>query len=386
MRADPSPFSKSLQTFGRASCGMLLLAVAGNASSLPGKRFVGQYDFGYAVRGDRAARIAQVFDDGGGKVYFEARPNQPMPAVFAGKDLTLLVMQPEGQYFTARTGASEFTLVLGGARAVVHRGDAPLGEEVVVPRDGHAGRLLASADPGLVAGIDYGEPGAAPFEHEQPVVFAAGSATLRPEVLDALSALVVRIGHGTAIRAVGRNDLGRADGLGKLRAQALRNALLARAVPASAIEMVDGDDAAERRTHPAASVLRWTSSAPGRESVSPNSSFKVVPPLEPDAGSAHGNALSGRWSVRVQDITLARTLERWGAQAGYRVKWDAQRNFLIGAPDTVEGSFETALKMLLNSAGVRQSDYPLEACIYANTPPLVRVTRQGEQALECDAL
>jgi len=93
-----------------------------------------------------------------------------------------------------------------------------------------------------------------------------------------------------------------------------------------------------------------------------------------------------RWSVLVQDITLARTLERWGAQAGYRVKWDAQRNFLIGAPDSVEGTFETALKAILGSAGIRQSDYPLEACIYANTPPLVRITRQGEQARECEAL
>ena len=94
---------------------------------------------------------------------------------------------------------------------------------------------------------------------------------------------------------------------------------------------------------------------------------------------------SSRWAVLVQDITLARTLERWGAQAGYRVKWDAQRNFLIGAPDSVEGSFETALKAVLDSAGIRQSDYPLEACIYANTPPLVRITRQGEQARECEA-
>jgi hypothetical protein len=103
-----------------------------------------------------------------------------------------------------------------------------------------------------------------------------------------------------------------------------------------------------------------------------------------DAGAAADPA-AAHWSVLVQDITLARTLERWGAQAGYRVKWDAQRNFLIGAPDSVEGTFEFALKAILNSAGIRQSDYPLEACIYANTPPLVRITRQGEQARECDA-
>ncbi len=108
-----------------------------------------------------------------------------------------------------------------------------------------------------------------------------------------------------------------------------------------------------------------------------------VVPYRDEAATA--GAASTRWSVLVQDITLARTLERWGAQAGYRVKWDAQRNFLIGAPDSVEGTFEAALKTILNSAGIRQSDYPLEACIYANMPPLVRITRQGEQARECDA-
>lgn len=108
-------------------------------------------------------------------------------------------------------------------------------------------------------------------------------------------------------------------------------------------------------------------------------------PVDPYAGAAAAAPATGHWHVLVQDITLARTLERWGAQAGYRVKWDAQRNFLIGAPDSVDGTFETALKAILNSAGIRQSDYPLEACIYANTPPLVRITRQGEQTRECDA-
>jgi hypothetical protein len=108
-------------------------------------------------------------------------------------------------------------------------------------------------------------------------------------------------------------------------------------------------------------------------------------PVVPYAGAVSTEPAPAHWSVLVQDITLARTLERWGAQAGYRVKWDAQRNFLIGAPDSVDGTFETALKAILNSAGIRQSDYPLEACIYANTPPLVRITRQGEQTRECDA-
>ncbi len=116
-----------------------------------------------------------------------------------------------------------------------------------------------------------------------------------------------------------------------------------------------------------------------------HASAEAALPVAPYAGAVVADPAPAHWSVLVQDITLARTLERWGAQAGYRVKWDAQRNFLIGASDSVEGTFETALKTLLNSAGIRQSDYPLEACIYANTPPLVRITRQGEQARECDA-
>ena len=112
-------------------------------------------------------------------------------------------------------------------------------------------------------------------------------------------------------------------------------------------------------------------------------------PVAPYAGDATRATADteppARWSVLTQDITLEHTLERWAARAGYRLKWDAQRNFLIGAPDSYGGSFESALRAVLGSAGIRESDYPLEACIYANTPPLVRITRQGEQARECEA-
>jgi hypothetical protein len=114
--------------------------------------------------------------------------------------------------------------------------------------------------------------------------------------------------------------------------------------------------------------------------VGEGAALPVVP--WPTGASA---ASPSRWEVRTQDITLSHTLERWAAQAGYRLKWDASRNFLIGAPDAYEGGFEDALQAVLGSAGIRGSDYPLEACIYANTPPLVRITRQGEQARECHA-
>ena len=340
MRADSNPFSSRIRAVGRVSCGVLSLAIAGNALSVPGKRFVGQYDFGYAIRGDRAARLAQVFDDGSGKVFFEARANQPMPAVFAGKDLALLVLQPEGQYFTARTSASEFTLVLGGARAIVRRGEAALGDEVVVPLDEPAGRSLASAGQGLVGGIDYGAPGPSRYEHEQPVVFAPGSARLKPEVLEALTALVVRIGHGTPIRAVGRDDAGGADGadgLAILRAPALRNALLARGVRAEAVQMVaDASPGAAMRG--GASALRWSSLAPGREPASAPLLFDITP----------------------ADHDIAGALGRWARAAGYAVEWDVAWTAPIQGEKRVEAtSFPEAARQV--AAGLRAQGYPVQA-------------------------
>lgn len=105
--------------------------------------------------------------------------------------------------------------------------------------------------------------------------------------------------------------------------------------------------------------------------------------VSPSAVPAPANA--ARWEVRTGDVTLSRTVERWAQAAGHKLKWDAARNFLIGASDVYVGSFEGALEHLLSSPGIRHSDFPLEACIYANVPPLVRITRQGEQSGECTA-
>ncbi len=360
MRADshPSIFTRAAfdrALFGRAFCGALLLAVGGNALSLPGRRFVGQYDFGYAIHGDKPARPAQVFDDGSGKIYFEARPNQAMPAVFAGKDPTLLVLQPEGQYFTARTSASEFTLVLGGARAIVRRGEAVLGEETSSSRD-DGSRLLASADPGLTAGVDYGlssrDRSFRSATHEQPVVFAPGSSTLRPEVLDALSALVVRIGRETPITAVGRNDAGAHDALAALRAEALRNALLARGIPANNIRLAD-DEPTGGEAHPHASALRWVTSLDGR-----------------DAASTSGTP-SLPFDITPADRDIAGSLRRWARASGYDVVWDVAWVAPVNGAMRVEApSFLDAVKQVV--AGLRAQGYPVQAQAY--TDRVVRFT------------
>lgn len=91
------------------------------------------------------------------------------------------------------------------------------------------------------------------------------------------------------------------------------------------------------------------------------------------------------WEVLATDATLAQTLTRWTRAAGMRLQWDAPRTFLVTGPTVIHGDFQTALETLLASPGIRHSDMPLEACIYANTPALVRITRLGDQARLCSA-
>jgi hypothetical protein len=89
------------------------------------------------------------------------------------------------------------------------------------------------------------------------------------------------------------------------------------------------------------------------------------------------------WTVEVRDVTLSNTFQRWAAAAGWRVRWDAAKNVMVEAPDTVTGSFEDAVEAQLASPGIAYGSYPLEVCFYPNTPPLARVTRKGEQDKEC---
>ncbi len=89
-----------------------------------------------------------------------------------------------------------------------------------------------------------------------------------------------------------------------------------------------------------------------------------------------------RWQILASDIRLDNTLNRWAAVAGMKVIWDAKQHVMLSAEDTFVGSFDDALLRVLSSPAIRQSDYPLQACIYPNQPPVLRVTRLGEQ-MEC---
>ncbi|MBX9936126.1 MAG: TcpQ domain-containing protein [Burkholderiaceae bacterium] len=87
-----------------------------------------------------------------------------------------------------------------------------------------------------------------------------------------------------------------------------------------------------------------------------------------------------QWAVLTSDVRLETTLERWAKDAGYRLIWDADRHILISAADQFVGTLPDAINRVLNSPAIRDSDYPLEAVFYSNTPPVIRITRLGDQS------
>lgn len=100
-------------------------------------------------------------------------------------------------------------------------------------------------------------------------------------------------------------------------------------------------------------------------------------------GESSSPAPQVQWKLDISDQRLDIALSRWAEKAGYALRWDAERYVLIGAPSVFTGSFKQALNQVLQSPGVKYSEYPLEACIYANNPPLVRITKLGDQTQEC---
>lgn len=91
-----------------------------------------------------------------------------------------------------------------------------------------------------------------------------------------------------------------------------------------------------------------------------------------------------KFEVRLTDVKLSTSINRWAAQSGVRVRWDADKHVLISAPMvfSAKNIFE-AITQALSTPGIKNSEYPLEVCEYPNLPPLLRITRQGEQVKDC---
>lgn len=125
-------------------------------------------------------------------------------------------------------------------------------------------------------------------------------------------------------------------------------------------------------------VYDWLSRASGQSELG---QFKtgVSRPSEVVGGAAKVS----QWALNLEDVRLDRAISRWAKTAGYSFRWDADRYLLIAAPTVFEGEFVFAVQQVLESPGILYSEYPLEACVYANNPPLLRITRLGDQTQEC---
>lgn len=108
-----------------------------------------------------------------------------------------------------------------------------------------------------------------------------------------------------------------------------------------------------------------------------------LPSIALSQAPAEGQAAKRTWTLKLEDVRIDKAMKRWAKEAGYSFRWDADRYVLIAAPTEFQGDFVDAVKQALETPGIAYSEYPLEACIYQNIPPLLRVTRLGDQAQEC---
>ena len=98
-------------------------------------------------------------------------------------------------------------------------------------------------------------------------------------------------------------------------------------------------------------------------------------------------ATTKQYEVRLSDMRLSTAFARWAMDDGVRIRWEADKHLLIDAPMAFEAKDAAqAVAMALATPGISSGAYPLEVCEYPNTPPLLRVTRRGEQTKECPFL
>lgn len=279
---------------------------------------VGRFDFGYELHGKGIARPLQVFDDGEQKTYFQFHPDDPTPVVLEHDGRTVLVPTREGPFTVVDSLARDFTLVMGGSRALVRHqtvearmrgtldeierpvrlaalgGGLPAGmvlakgTPAVAPQNGGTtGDLQESSYATPVKG-DVIEWRGAGRTVEQPVLFIEGGWVLAKEVKRALVTLAGQIGPEARVIVIGREDSSMKDGLAERRAGALRDALVHAGVPAANIVAQIGSETGEPVKRGAmrlvASTIRWTpisvvqagTAAPAQPSVSPSTAGAAV--------------------------------------------------------------------------------------------------------------
>lgn len=159
------------------------------------------------------------------------------------------------------------------------------------------------------------------------------------------------------------------------------------AVQAQAVKMVDAPYVTPNKTGADKQSNSGTLVSPLDDVIGAKSSVKGQDQLSqkqaPAANLVPSGSIVRTWAILPTDGRLATTLERWAKADGMKLVWDAQQHVMLSSSDSYTGTLTEALSRVLTSPAIRFSPYPLEACIYPNSPPVLRITRAGEQSLEC---
>ncbi|MDI9332503.1 MAG: TcpQ domain-containing protein [Alphaproteobacteria bacterium] len=73
------------------------------------------------------------------------------------------------------------------------------------------------------------------------------------------------------------------------------------------------------------------------------------------------------------DRSVSRLLERWARQSGVGFVWNAKSDVTLSSQDRFIGTIEQATERLIGGV----SGITLQACIYSNNPPVIRITESG---------
>lgn len=103
--------------------------------------------------------------------------------------------------------------------------------------------------------------------------------------------------------------------------------------------------------------------------------------LTASASRGDSQEVAGKtWEIRTSDVTISRSLRRWGEESGYQVIWESPKDFPVMASAAFSGSFQDALKAVIES--LSKTDSPMQATYYVNG--VVHITRYNGQSVDLE--
>jgi Toxin co-regulated pilus biosynthesis protein Q/Conjugal transfer protein len=380
-----------------------------------------QYDFSYAVTGDSKVRPSQAFSDGA-SIYVQLRQNQVIAPdavkAFVDGQWRPVSSRRMGQYLIVDGPYKQLSVesVEGLAAYVSHSSlgpvAAPVPASMVVPAalafNVQKAAAITDTAPSSLNQIDA-KVASETVALSKPIVATPSPQLIPPLPAPTVNALVVPGATRFAVRA---NDMqapqliarwakvanyqnvtingvsvsvGSADMTGypiPSESKKIRTDVLDQAVD-SLLKTSGYEQSISVTKDLNRSVYAISVRPAALQSASGPTHTVAAAVVQQSATVAPKSPPAELWKVELRDVTLANTFDKWAKAAGWRIKWDADKNIMVEAPDEFGGTFEQALTEVLSSPAIAQGPYPLEVCFYANQPPFARVTRKGDQYKEC---